>query len=172
MSTGARPDDWEDPVVIPEIARPRRALVPFDGSHNAERALAWSVLVAHNNGAEVIVVVAFEPPLTMRGRGAAYVEEARGALADEAQSLAEEAVALLLTQHVQARGIVVSGDPARAILDTVDDEDCDMVIIGKQGLTAELRGATGALARFRELAAGGVAEKVHRHATVPVLMVV
>lgn len=172
MSNLARPEDWDDPVVLPEIDRPSRVLVPFDGSHNAERALAFSVLVAHNNDAEVVVVVAYEPPLTMRGRGAAYVDAAREQLESEARGLAEESVTLLTEREVRARAVVVRGDPARAILDTADDEGCNMIVIGRQGLTAELRGATGALSRFRELTTGGVAEKVYRHATVPVLLVV
>ena len=37
-----RPADWESPVVVPEAEVPERILVPFDGSHNAERALAWA----------------------------------------------------------------------------------------------------------------------------------
>ena len=88
-----RPDDWGDPVVIPEMSRPRKILVPFDGSHNAERALAWSLLAGLNNDAEVIVLVAFDPPLTVRGRGAAYVEEMKATLEAEAKELAEESVA-------------------------------------------------------------------------------
>jgi nucleotide-binding universal stress UspA family protein len=128
--------------------------------------------VAHNNDAEVVVVVAYEPPLTMRGRGAAYVDATRDEMELEARGLAGEAVQHLAERSVRARAIVVKGDPARAILDTADDEDCNFIVIGRQGLTAELRGVTGALARFRELTTGGVAEKVYRHATVPVLMVV
>jgi nucleotide-binding universal stress UspA family protein len=172
MTNLARPDDWDDPVQLPEVRAPRRVLVPFDGSHNAERALAWAELIAASASAEIVIVVAYEQPLTMRGRGAAYIETVRDELAVEATHLAEEAVGLLRAHDVSARGIVVKGEPARAILDVADDEECELIVLGRQGLTAEVRGVSGALDRFRELLQGGVADKVSRHASVPVLVVV
>lgn len=164
-----RPDDWDQPVAIPEAPGPRKVLVPFDGSHNGERALAWSILVARNNDAEVVVVVAFDPPLTVKGRGASYVEEMKATLEEEAKELAEESVARLLDHGVMARGVVVKGDVARAILGTADDESADLIILGRQGLTHE---AGGTFEKFRALMSGGIAEKVSRHANVPVLVVV
>jgi nucleotide-binding universal stress UspA family protein len=125
--------------------------------------------VAKNNGAEVVVEVAFDPPLTVRGRGAAYVEEMKVELHEEARSLAEESVTLLESQGVTARGVVIRGDVARGILETAEEEAVDMIIIGRQGVTHEMGDA---LDKFRALMSGGIAEKVSRHATVPVLMVV
>jgi nucleotide-binding universal stress UspA family protein len=169
VSPEPRPDDWERAVEIPDAARPRRILVPFDGSHTAERALSWGILAARNNDAELIVVVAFDPPLTIRGRSASYVEERKATLEEEAKELAQEAVEALLARGMSARGIVAKDDVARAILQTADDESVDLIVIGRQGLTHE---AGGSLDRFRDLMSGGVAEKVSRHASVPVLMVV
>ena len=169
MSQLPRPGDWEAPVALPAALRPRKVLVAFDGSHNAERALSWGVLVAKNNGAEVAVVVAFDPPLTVRGRGATYVEAMKSELHQEALDLAEEAVALLQEQGVSARGVVIRGDVARGILETAEEEGVDMIIMGRQGVTHEMGDA---LDKFRRLMSGGIAEKVSRHATVPVLMVV
>lgn len=169
MSQLPRPGDWEAPVALPAAPRPQKVLIPFDGSHTAERALSWGILVAKNNDAEVVVVVAFDPPLTVRGRGAAYVEEMKVELHGEALSLAEESVALLQSQGVNARGVVVRGDVARGILETAEEEGVDMIIIGRQGVTHEMGDA---LDKFRALMSGGIAEKVSRHAAVPVLMVV
>ncbi len=172
MTTLARPDDWDDPVELAPVAAPKRLLVPFDGSHNSERALSWARLIALESSAEVIVMVAYEQPITMRGRGAAYIETIRDELSDEAIHLAQESVTLLIAQGVNARGVVVKGEPARAVLDTVDDESCDLIVIGRHGLTAELRGVASALDRFRDLLTGGVADKVTQHALIPVLVVV
>lgn len=163
-----RPEDWDRPVELPTIPCPKKVLVPFDGSHNAERALAWSALVGKGSPAEVVVVVAFDPPLTMKGRGALHVEDTKTALEEEARLLAEESVQALLERNVQARGVVVRGDIVRAILETVDTEDADLIVMGRVGVTHEMGGL---LDRFRSFLEGSVAEKVSRHATVPVLLV-
>ncbi len=171
MSPLNRPDDWDDPVTLLEMEAPERVLIPFDGSHASERALGWAALVARGTASELIVVVAYEPPLTVRGRGSTYVEEVRDDLATEAHALATEAVQLLVDKGISARAIVVQGDPARSVLDTAEDEGCGLIVIGRQGLTAELGGVTGAMGRFREMLSGGVSDKVVRHAAVPVLVV-
>lgn len=171
MNPLSRPHDWDDAVVLPPVTTPARVLIPFDGSHNAERALSWGAYVAARADTEVVVVVAYEQPLTMRGRGATYVEEVRDELETEARDLATEAVELLKAQGASARGIVVKGDIARAILDVAEQESCELVIIGRQGISAELGGAASALDRVRDMLQGGVADKVARHSAVPVLMV-
>jgi nucleotide-binding universal stress UspA family protein len=96
MSEMLRPDDWEDPVVIPDLPAMARILVPFDGSHTAERALAWAELLAGASGAEIVVMVAYQPPLTKKGRGATYVEAMRDEMQAESESLANEAVDLIV----------------------------------------------------------------------------
>jgi nucleotide-binding universal stress UspA family protein len=171
MTTLARPDDWEDPVAIPTVTPPTKVLVPIDGSHNSERALAWAELVARAAGSEIVVMVAYEQPLTMRGRGAAYIETIRDELHGEAVHLATEAVELLRARGVAARGVVIKGEPARGILDVADDEGVTLIVMGRHGLTAELRGVASALDRFRDLLQGGITEKVTGHATVQVLVV-
>lgn len=163
------PDDWDEPVEIPEAPKPRKILVPFDGSHTAERALSWAVLSATNNDAEVVVVVAYDVPLTVRGRSASYVDETKATRDDEAKELAESSVGILLERGVSARGVVIRGDVARQILTVAEDEQVDLIVMGRQGVTHE---AGGAMEKFRALASGGIAEKVSRHASVPVLMVV
>jgi nucleotide-binding universal stress UspA family protein len=166
-----RPDDWDAPVALPPGAAPQRILVPFDGSHNAERALAWAAHVAERESSEIIVMVAFEQPLTVRGRGAPLIESIREELEAEAKELAAEAVTALHAQGTAARGLVVKGDVAHAILDTAEAESCELVVIGRRGLTAEVGGVTSALDRVRDMLQGGVADKVIRHCSVPVLVV-
>jgi nucleotide-binding universal stress UspA family protein len=166
-----RPEDWDDPVALPPITAPSKVLVPFDGSHTAERALAWAELVSRTGGAEVIVVVAYEPPLTVRGRGADYVEAARDALSAEAHAIASEAVQLLVEHGVRARGVVAKGEPVGAILDVAEHEHVGIIILGRQGLSSEVRGITHIMNRFKDSLRGGVAEQVSRHAGVPVVLV-
>lgn len=116
-------------------------------------------------------MVAYEPPLTKKGRGGTYVEAIRDALDDEAKALAAEAVELLTAAGCRARGVVIRGEAAAATLETVETDDCDLVVLGRRGLSSELAGIAGTLERFRSSLQGGVAEKVARHADVAVMVV-
>jgi nucleotide-binding universal stress UspA family protein len=173
MSESPRPADWDHPVTIPDItSRFERLLVPFDGSHCAESALAYAALLATRTGGEIIVVVAYDAPVTVRRRGSLVVPDTRAHLEEEADELASEAVAALTDRGCRARGIVVKGDPVDGILDVADDEAADIIILGRRGLTSEVRAAHGKIrAALQHLTGGAVADKVAKHADVPVLLV-
>ncbi|MEZ5094757.1 MAG: universal stress protein [Nocardioides sp.] len=133
--------------------------------------MAWAALVAASAVTEIVVVVGYEQPITMRGRGAAYIESVRVDLEHEAVELAEEAVALLTSRGLSARGVVIKGDVPHALLDVAESEECDLIVIGRQGISSEAGGVSGALDRMRDLLQGGVSSKVVRHASVPILVV-
>lgn len=158
-----RPSDWDQPVKIPALPGPiEHVMVPFDGSHAGELALAYADLVAAQVDAEIVVVVAFDPPITVRRRGILMVEHLRTELEREARELAEESVTLLTERGRRARGIVVRGDVVDAILETAESEQADLLILGRRGLAAELSASDHY---------GSVAEKVARRASIPVLFV-
>jgi nucleotide-binding universal stress UspA family protein len=169
MSELLRPDDWDDPVRLPEITPPERLLVAFDGSHTAERALAWAALVAGE--AEVVVLVAYLPPVTKRRRGTVDADQVQTEMADEAEVLANEAVTLLIERGARARSLVVRGDPAAAVATAIEQEDIGLVVVGRRGLTSELQGLDAALEKVRSALHGPVADRILRQASVPVLVV-
>jgi nucleotide-binding universal stress UspA family protein len=171
MSDLLRPDDWDAPVTVPDVGSLRRIVVAFDGSHPSELALAWADLLAAAADAEVVVLVAFESPLTKRGRGAAYVEGLRTELHDEATELATEAVAALTARGRTARAVVVRGEPAASVVQVAEDEAADLVVMGRRGLTSELPGFPGAVERLRAQLRGGVADRVALLDGPPVLVV-
>lgn len=159
-TTHQHPPDWDEPVEIPDINREvGRVLVPFDGSAGSERGLAYAELVAQMGSAEIVIVVAFDPPMTVRRRGILLVEQAREEMQQDAVELAEEAAALLIGRGNRARGVVVRGDPVQAILETIDAEEPDVVVIGRRGLT-----------QFEGVMLGSVSQRVASHARVPVLL--
>ena len=169
MSELLRPDDWDDPVRLPEVRPPTRVLVAFDGSHTAERALAWAALVAGEG--EVVVLVAYLPPVTKRRRGAVDADQVEAEMADEAEVLANEAVTLLIERGTRARSLVVRGDPAAAVAAAIEAQEIDLVVVGRQGLTSELQGLDAALERMRTAMHGPVADRILRQSPVPVLVV-
>ena len=169
MSELLRPDDWDDPVRLPEVTPPERILVAFDGSHTAERALAWTALVAGE--AEVVVLVAYLPPVTKRRRVAVDGDQLHAEMADEAEVLANEAATLLVEQGVRAHGVCVKGDPAAAVAAAVDQQGIGLVVIGRHGLSSELHGLDGALEKVRNAIHGSVVDRVLQQVEVPVLVV-
>lgn len=96
---------------------------------------------------------------------------ARRELREEATELAEEAVALLLERGRHARAVVVQGEPVAAIVKVFEDEDADVVVVGRRGLAAELSGLPGAVERIRGRLIGSVAERLVQVESVPTLVV-
>jgi nucleotide-binding universal stress UspA family protein len=155
-----RPPDWDEPLRIPEIASEiRTILAPVDGSEHSERGLAYASILAKATGAAIVVIVAFDPPHTIRRRGTIAVVSERSEMEQDAIELAEEAVALLKARGHEARAVAARGDAVSAILETADAEHADLVVMGRRGLSA-LHGMVGS-----------VSERVARHASVPVVLV-
>jgi nucleotide-binding universal stress UspA family protein len=124
----------------------------------AERAMVYLEHIARIEEAEVIVLHAYELPdryAAMDG----YEELCRqyGAVAQE---VVDDAVAYLDERGVVARGFVVSGDSARAILETANQEEVSLIVIGSRGPSS-----------MAELMLGNVSTEVLRRARCPVLVV-
>ena len=147
---------------IPEISsRIERVLVPVDGSQGSERAMAYAAMVSRATGAELIVVVAFDPPVAIRRKaGPLEVQHERAEMEAEARELAAEAVVLLQGKGHEARGIVIRGEPAEAILELAERDRADLIVLGRRGHST-----------LKGLLVGSVSERVARHADVPVLLV-
>lgn len=172
MTDHQYPEDWAEPVVVPDVVTDfRTILVPFDGSHSAEQALGYAVVLANGRDAEIVVVVAYNPPVTIRRRGSLVVPDARAEMLAEAEALASEAAGLLGSKGCRARAIVIEGDPVDGVLQAAADENADIILMGRRGLSSELRTIQKLVSGLSGGVHGSVAEKVARHATVPVLLV-
>ena len=138
----------------------RQIVLGTDGSEGAERALEWAIDIGRFREAVVTVVCAFDSPRSFRKRGSLYLQEARDSLEEEAKEIVADAVNRLLVEGVQASGIAIEGSPDDAILGTADDRGADIIVIGRGGRLG-----------VREYLVGGTAERVIRHARVPVFVV-
>ncbi len=139
----------------------KRILVPLDGSERAEQALPVAALLARASGGTVMLVRASgRPPLQtpLREPSQAVLERA------EATRAQDEAYLVAASEHQPLAGIPVEvcaliGSPAEVIVEAAGDTAADLIVIcshGRSGLT--------------RWALGSVAQKVARHATVPVLV--
>lgn len=137
----------------------RRILVPTDGSEGSNAAVAHAIELASTFDAEVhglyVVNSGAVPTTDVEAREQLFEEiERRGeAAVDEVASAGAEAGVDVVTS-------VVSGVPYERILDYVDDEGVDLVVMGTHGRTG-----------LRHTLLGSVAERVVRHADVPVMVV-
>jgi len=138
----------------------KHILVPIDFSEYADYALDYAIELAQKLQARLTLLHAMETtPLEVAESAT------RRSLSDwqELETSAEQRMAASL-KHIQDVGLqgetlIVRGDPFQSILDTAQDKEADLIVMGTQGHT----GLTHVLL-------GSVAEKVVRLAPCPVLV--
>jgi nucleotide-binding universal stress UspA family protein len=144
-----------------------KILVPYDGSPPSQRAVEYSLRIATAVGKPTVAVHL----LNVQEANAAVLDYFRRDAADVAARLVTErrdAGAKLLAapaQTVEGAGVrvervVLLGDPAEVIGSYVNNQRCDMVVMGTRGL-----GPVGGLML------GSVASKVINLVKVPVTLV-
>ncbi|HSG35115.1 MAG TPA: universal stress protein [Sphingomonadaceae bacterium] len=118
--------------------RLERILVPLDGSHHADNALAQAARIARNSGAELLLAhVVPEPELAHSGLPErADIElvarlDQRNRLA--ASDLLERATRRLTDQGLKVRSICLDGEPRAALLRTISDANPSLVVLSARG---------------------------------------
>lgn len=146
-----------------EDARYKKIIVPIDGSGWSERAIPHAVDIAHNNGAELILLHVFKPPASE------YVGEiALAGQEDSLMPLREEMKTKLMalrgqirSEHIEVRVQFIEGTGVAGIIcDYINDEDADLVVMSSHGRTGVTRWLFGS-----------VAHKVMQHVNVPVMII-
>ena len=130
-------------------------LVALDGSEYSQAALPTAIEVARKFGADLFVLHVAEHD---RGRAVAYSDETPA----EATQFVGKAVKVARDAGVAAKGELVdvgAGHVAKAIVETVEANDIDLVVMGSRGLS-DIQG----------LLLGSVTHKVMQLARVSVLV--
>ena len=135
-----------------------RILFAHDGGMLAERALVYLEHVARVEKAEVTVMHVYDLP--ERYSATDGYTGLHACYESVAQEIVDDAVAYLEERDVSARGLVLSGESARMILETAHREDASLIVIGSRGPS-----------NMAELMLGSVSQEVLRHAPCPVLVV-
>jgi universal stress protein A len=139
----------------------RKILVPHDLSEHASRALALAAELArvHRGELTVLHVIAPYQPVLGFPEGVTWNLREEDIIASARRSLEEMVARALKGARVpRARCRVVLGDPLQRILAAA--RDADSIVIATAGRTG-----------LSHLLIGSVAEKVVRHASVPVLTI-
>jgi nucleotide-binding universal stress UspA family protein len=129
-----------------------------DGSDHAERALGYARDLALRDGAEVIVVHAFEPIPGYLGVETKSEVAARHVSAG--REIADRAREQLMDAGVDVEAEVLQGPPAEAILRVAEGRGADLIVMGTRG-----RGS------LTSLLLGSVSHHVLAHSKVPVMVV-
>jgi len=136
----------------------RRILLATDLSAASEGATLQALDLAHDLGAELLIVSVIDPG-SLRlpgGRFGVRVDQVR----TSREAAAQELVSRGRSAGVRVRFLIWEGDPGDSIVDAAQSEQVDIVVVGSHG-----RGSVG---RFF---IGSVSDFVVRHAPCPVLVV-
>ena len=138
----------------------RHILLGTDASDESVEADEWARDIALALGARVTVVAAFDSPKAFRKRGSIYLTQARDELQGQATEVAAEVVADLKAAGVEASGVAFEGNTTDAVLEIAEQVQPDIIVISGRSP-----------AGTRDYLVGSAAERVVRHAKVPVLVV-
>lgn len=138
----------------------RTILHPTDFSPRSEHAFQLACSLARDHSARLIVSHVLERPL-IAYTGVAMAPPAPPPSADERHALQDQLHQIQSPDPaVSVQHLLVEGDPATAILQVAQEQECDLIVMGTHGRTG-----------LGRLLMGSVAEKVLREATCPVLTV-
>jgi nucleotide-binding universal stress UspA family protein len=136
----------------------RRILLATDLSPASEGAAMQALDLAHDLGADLLIVSVIDPR-SLRlpgGRFGVRVDQVRTGRETAAQELVSRGRAA----GVRVNFLIWDGDPGESIVDAARSEQVDLIVVGSHG-----RGQVG---RFL---IGSVSDHVVRHAHCPVLVV-
>ncbi|ABB39523.1 UspA domain-containing protein [Oleidesulfovibrio alaskensis G20] len=136
----------------------RKILVPVDGSACSEKAAEYAANLAQLVGASVLVVNCRMALPPMLGRDS--WEQARSALVKRSEVLLESYCDRMKDEGVEAACRVLEGAVDKAIAETAEAENCDLIVMGSRG-HSELEG----------LLLGSVTHRVLQLADCPVTVI-
>ncbi|HQE92488.1 MAG TPA: universal stress protein [Anaerolineae bacterium] len=136
----------------------KRILFAHNATPAAERALLYLEHLARLENAEVIVLHVYQlPERYMATQGYALLVEQ---LELVAQEVVNDTVEYLQKAGISAVGIIHAGVPARAILETAQEEKVSLIVLGTRGPSS-----------MTDILLGDVSTEVLRHANCPVFLV-
>ncbi len=136
----------------------KRILFAHDATPSAERALLYLEHIARTEGAEVIVLHVYEKP--ERYIATQAYEELIEQLQLVAQEVVNDTVNHLQDMEISALGVIRDGDAAQMILETAQDENIELIVLGTRGPS-----------NVTDILLGEVSTEVLRYAQCPVFMV-
>lgn len=135
----------------------RHILLAYDGSEHAKRAAAKTAALAAETKAKVTVVTAYpKSPSHILGAKPVTEEEMEAYWKEKAVEIAD----LFLTRGVSFSKVVQAEEPKSLILDTAEEIEADLIVLGSRGLS-----------NYARLMIGSVSQAIVQHAPCDTLVV-
>jgi nucleotide-binding universal stress UspA family protein len=140
----------------------KRILWPTDFSGNAEKALSYVKSLTDKYQTEIHVLYVIEDIAHHAGWYGDFEKERIDKIMDWEEKTAQKRLSQICEDHLEGCPLYIKhiavGDPAQEILNLIEKENIDLVVMT----------SAGAKGHFRY---GSVAEKILRHAGVPVTVI-
>lgn len=145
-----------------ETWNPRRVVAATDGSEGSIHAARVAAGLARHHGAKLFVVTVVRPPEGWWGIGGAPPppDVLSEALAEAQKAVLDRTLEALDLEDVEHEAVEEYGDPAARLIGFCEEQDADLLVVGRRG--------AGFIER---LVMGSVADRVAHEATCPVLIV-
>jgi nucleotide-binding universal stress UspA family protein len=140
-----------------------KIVVGIDGSESATEAVAWTIDLARQTGAEIVAVSALAPPNYAEYAGMAMVapiEFDPQFQAELESAFRQDWCRPLIDSGLAYRAVFAQGRPAAVLATVAEAEGADLVVVGRRG-----RGG------FAELVLGSVSHELTHHCSIPVVLI-
>ena len=140
----------------------KKILLPTDGSKYSDISEKHALSIAATNNSEIIALSVIENSFSIGLPDTETISEVNRLLKDENEKNLKKVERLRdeCGVDVKITTMVKEGSPARVILETIDEEDIDLVVMGSSGKSG-----------IDKFLMGSVAEKVVKSAKCSVLIV-
>ena len=140
----------------------KKILLPIDGSKYSDKSKKHALAIAASNNAEIIALSVIENSFSIGLPDSETISEVNRLLKEENEKNLKKVERLRDEEglDVKITTKVKEGSPARVILETIEEEDIDLVVIGSAGKTG-----------IDKFLMGSVAEKVVKSAKCCVLVI-
>jgi universal stress protein A len=126
----------------------QRIIVATDLSPASEPALKEAIGLAKENGAELLIAHAYQPPSVVEAQSisAGVYEEWDQSIRAGVKVRLQELVESAAKEGVQAKSLILTGAPYEAIAEAARSKDADLVVLGTHGRKGVSRFFLGSVA--------------------------
>jgi nucleotide-binding universal stress UspA family protein len=126
------------------MGRYRKILVAVDGSESSRNALRQAIKLA--NSEECWITVVSVIPSYTGDLSATFIGDMRKAMAEPCEKALSEAENIAKTERALIKTVCEEGEIYERIVDLADAENCDLIVMGRKGLSQIERAFMGSVA--------------------------